>query len=80
MKTSDIGRDEIFQKSSRRTLFGHTRYEEILDELQVEADDDNLRRYKSYWLRHWTRRNSSRMARRVQNCRPNGRRRLGRTL
>jgi hypothetical protein len=52
----------------------------ILNELKVEADGDKLSRYKTYWLRHVTRRNSSRMARTVLNGKPNGRRWLGRPL
>jgi hypothetical protein len=77
MKTFDIGRDEIVQKSSSRcTLFDHKRIEEILDELKVEADADKLRRYETYWLRHVTGGNSSRMAGTVLN----GRGRLGKPL
>jgi lipoprotein NlpI len=64
-------------KSFRRAAGAHflitKRNEEILDELKVAADDDKLRRYKTYWLRHVTRRNSSRMARTVLNGRANGR-------
>jgi len=61
-------------------VFDHTRNEEILEELKAEPVDQKLRRYKSNWLRHVTRMDSSRMARIVLNCRPNGRRRLGRPL
>ena len=57
-------------------VFDHTRNEEILEELKVEPVDQKLRRYKSNWLRHVTRMDSSRMARIVLNCRPNGRRQL----
>jgi len=46
-RTFDIGLEEIFQKSGRFTLYSHKRNEEILYELQVEAGDDELRRYKT---------------------------------
>jgi len=39
-----------------------------------------LRRYKSDWLRHVTSMNNSRMPKIMVNCRPNGRRRIGRLL
>jgi len=54
--------------------------EEILEELKAEPADDKLRRRKSNWLQHVTGMNSSRMAKIMLNCRPNGRRRLGRSL
>jgi len=51
-----------------------------LENLKVEPFDEKLRRYKSNWLRHVIRMSSSRIAKIVLNCRPNGRRRLGRPL
>jgi hypothetical protein len=48
--------------------------------LKVEPVDDKPSRYKSNWLRHVTRINSSKMAKIMLNYRPNGRRRLGRPL
>jgi len=56
------------------------RNEEILEALKAEKADDKLRGYKSNLLQHVTRMNSSRMAKIMLNCRPNGRRRLGRPL
>ena len=53
-ETSDIGRDAIVQVSGRRTLFGHKRNEDILDKLQAEAADGEVRRYEPYWLRRGT--------------------------
>jgi hypothetical protein len=54
--------------------------DEILEELKVEAADEKLRRYKSNWLQQLTRMNNNRMTKIMLNYRPNGRRRLGRTL
>jgi len=54
--------------------------EEILEELKVEPVKENLRRYKSNWPRHVTRINNNRMTKIMLNCRPNGRRQLGRPL
>ena len=51
-----------------------------MEELKLEPADEKLRRQKSNWLRHVTRMDSSRMAKIVLNCRPNGRRQLGRAL
>jgi len=64
------------------TLFDNKRNKQILEELKVEPDDQKLRRYeyKSKWLRNITRMNSSRMPEIVLNCRPIGRRRIGKTL
>jgi len=45
----------------RKTLFDHRRNEEILEELEVETVDEELRRFKSNSLRHVTRMNSNRM-------------------
>jgi hypothetical protein len=61
-------------------LFDHKCNEQVLEELKTELVDEKLRRYKSNLLRHVTRMNSSRMAKIMLNCRPNGRRRLGRHL
>jgi len=49
-----------------------------LEDLKAYPVDQKLRSYKSDLLRHVTRMDSSRMAKIVLNCRPNGRRRLGR--
>ena len=51
-----------------------------MEKLKVEAADEKLRRYKSNWLRQLTRMNNNRMTKIMLNYRPNGRRRLGRTL
>jgi hypothetical protein len=71
---------KCFRRTAWCTLFDHTRNEEILEELKAEPVDEKLRRYKSNLLRYVTRMNSSRMEKIVLNCRPNGRRRLGRPL
>jgi len=76
IKTTDINRDEIFQKNGRvHPFLNHERNEEILEVLKVEPVDEKLRRYKSNWLRHVTRRKISRLADIVLSCR-----RLGRLL
>ena len=62
------------------TLFDHKRNEEISEGLKVEPVDEKLRRYKSNWLRHVKRMNNNGMTKVMLNCRPNGRRRLGRPL
>jgi len=80
IKVIVISWDEIFQKNSWCTLFDHSRNEEIFEDLKGEPIEEKLRRCKSDWLRHITRMNSSKMAKMVMNCRPNGRRRLGRSL
>jgi hypothetical protein len=43
-------------KFFRTALSDHKRNEEILEEKKVETADEKLRRYKSNWLRHVTRR------------------------
>ena len=60
------------------TLFDRTRNEEILEEMKVEPIGEKLRRKKLDWLRHVEGMNSNLMAKIMLNCRPNGRRRLGR--
>jgi len=62
------------------TLFDHKMNEQILVDLNVQPADEKLRSYKSKWLRHVTIMNSSRMTKIVLNCRPIGRRRIGRAL
>jgi hypothetical protein len=79
-KTTGISADEIFHRTARYTLIDHKRNAQILEELKAEPVDRKLRRYKSNLLRHVTRMDSSRMANGMLNCRPNGRRRLGRPL
>jgi len=59
-------------------FFDHKRNEEILEELRVETVDENLRRYKSNWLRHLTRLNNKRIPKIIPDYRANGRRRLRR--
>ena len=51
-----------------------------MEELKVEPADDKLRRFKSSLLRHVARMNGSRVPKIILNCRPYGRRRLGRPL
>jgi len=51
---------------------------EILEEPKVEPVDKKLRKYKSNWIQDLTGMNSNRMHKIMLNCRPNGRRRLGR--
>jgi len=51
-----------------------------LEEVKAELVDDKLRRYKSKWLRHVTRKNNSRMSKIMLNYRPNGRIWYGRPL
>jgi len=71
----------FFQKNSWGHPFLTTkRNKEILEELEIEPAGNKLRRYKSNWLQHVTRMDSSRMAKILLNCRPDGRRRLGRPL
>jgi len=67
----------MFQKNSH---FDCNRNENFLEDLKVEPVYEKLRRYKSNWLRHVTRMRSSRMAKIVLNCKPNGQRRLGTPL
>ena len=67
---------KFFRRTAGYTLFDHTRSDRISEELKVEPVDENLRRYKSNWLRHVTRMNSNRMPQIMLNYRPNRRRRL----
>jgi len=69
---------KFFRRTAGYILFNHKRNEEILEEMKVEPVDEKLRRWKSNRLGHVTLLNSSRMAKIMLNCRPNGRRRLGR--
>jgi hypothetical protein len=62
------------------TRTDHKRNEEILEELKVEPVKENIRRYKTNWPRHVTRMNNNKMTKIMLNCRPNGRRQLGRPL
>ena len=50
-----------------------------MEELKIEPVDKE-RRYKSHWLRRVTRMNSNKMPQIMLNYRPNGRRRLKRSL
>jgi hypothetical protein len=72
-KTTGIGADEIFHRTSGYTLVDHKRNAEILEWLKAEPVDRKRRRYKSNLLRQVTRMNSSRMSDGMLNCRPNGR-------
>ena len=69
-----------FFRTAGYTHFDDKRNEEILEELKVEPVDKKLNRYKSNSLRHITRINNNGMPKIMMNCRPVGRRRLGRPL
>jgi hypothetical protein len=71
---------KFFRRTAEMHKFDHKRHEEILEELKPDPVEEKLRRYKLNCLRHVTRMNSSRMAKIVLNCRPNGRRGLERPL
>ena len=58
------------------TLLGHKGNEEILEKIKAEPAEGKLRGYKPNCLRHVTGMYSSRMAKRVLNCRPNRQGRL----
>ena len=65
----------MFQKNRRvNPFFYHKRNAEILEKLEVELVDEELRRYKSDWLRHITRMNNNRVPKIMLNYRSNGRR------
>jgi hypothetical protein len=49
-----------------------------LEQLKEEPKDENLRKFKSNWLPYATRIKNNTMSKIMLNCRPNGRRRLGR--
>jgi len=74
-----ISRDENFQDSWDHPI-DHKRNEEVLEELKVEPVTETPRRYKSNWPRYVTRMKNNRMTKIMLNCRPNGRRQLGRPL
>jgi len=61
---------KFFRRTAGYTILDRNRNEEILEELKVEPADENLRRYKSNWLRHVTRMNNN-MAKIMLNYRPN---------
>jgi hypothetical protein len=71
---------KFFRRTAGYSIFDHKSNEEILEEFTVEAVDEKLRRYKSKWLRNITRMNNKRIPKIMLNYRPNGRRRLGRSL
>jgi hypothetical protein len=78
IKTTDINRDEIFQKNSGiRTFLTTKGMKKFLERLKVEPVAKKLRRYKSNWLQHGTRMNNNRMPKIMLMYRPNG---LGRLL
>ena len=80
IKTIDISPDEIFRRTAGYTLFDHKRREEFFKALQVEPFDEDLRKYKSNWLRRVTIMNSNRVPKIMPNYGPDGRRGLGRPL
>jgi hypothetical protein len=71
---------KVFRRTAGTHFLTTKSNEEILEDLKAEPAEQKPRRYKSNELRHVTRMNSSRMAKIVLNCRPNGGRRLGRPL
>ena len=70
---------KVFIKTAGYTLFYHKRNEEILEQMNVEPADENLRRHKSDWLWYGTRMNNS-WWKVMLKCRPNGWRQLGRPV
>jgi len=56
-------------KAAGYTLLNHKRNKEILEEFKVEPVDKKARRYKSNWVQHVTRMNSSRMPKITLNYR-----------
>jgi hypothetical protein len=63
-----------FRRTVKYKLSYLKKKDEMLEELNVELDDEKLRRYKSNLLRHVKRMNNSRMRQVMLNYR---RRRLG---
>ena len=69
------------EQQPRALPFDQKTNEDISEGLNVELVDEKQRRYKSNWQRHVTKmNNNNRVPKIMLNCRPNGRRRLGRTL
>ena len=71
---------KFFRRTGGYTLLEHKMNEEILEELNIEPGDEQVRRYKSNWLRHLRSMNSNKMTKIMLHCRPNGLRRLEKTL
>jgi hypothetical protein len=57
---------KFFGRTFGYILFDHKRNESILEDLKVELAEEELRRYKSNWLRRVTRV----MPKIMLNCRP----------
>jgi hypothetical protein len=67
-------------RTVRYPLHDYKGEKEILVELKVEPVDEKLRRYKSNWPPHVIRMINKRMTKIMLNCRPSGRRQLGKLL
>ena len=72
IKTTDINRDDIFQKKRWVHPFDHNRNEEILEEMTAEPVDEKLRR-KQIKLATTCNNNGQQGAQIMLNYRPNGR-------
>jgi hypothetical protein len=66
---------KFFRRTAGYTLFDYKRNEKCLEELEVERDDERLRRFKAKWLRYTS---ITRMTNKILNYRQNGGRRLAR--
>jgi hypothetical protein len=71
---------KFFRRTAGCTRFDHRENGKMLEDLKAEPVDEKLRRYKSDWLWHITKMNSSRMPKIMLNCRPHERRHGGRPL
>ena len=77
-KKIDINQDETLRRTAGHALFDHKKYEEILEELKIEQNDEKRRRYKSNCLQHVTRMENNSVPKIMPKYRRNGQRGLGR--
>jgi hypothetical protein len=62
------------------TLWDHRRNEEILKNLKVEQVSKCIQNYRANWKNHIERMDSNRIPDNLLNCRPHGKRSLGRQV
>jgi hypothetical protein len=71
---------KFMRKTAGLTLWDHKRNEEILKNLKVEPIFKFIKNYRANWKEHIERMDSSRILNNRLNCRPHGKRSLGRPL
>jgi hypothetical protein len=71
---------KFLRKTAGHTLMDHKKNEEMIQELQVAPIINKIQNYKTKWIHHVSRMDDQRYPKKMLQCQPREKRRLGRPL